>query len=148
MNKSNSNQVYVDTKDIIVNEVNEVLSFLESNDLKLDQIIEEIEKREKLVEDKFDEADFETIYSFYSTMRHSVNYWAPSNEGGEGGFDNFVNIQSKTNYSKSLQMKSKINWWKVGGCDAVGALVGCRGGIWGAVITGAGASVISIIMQW
>lgn len=134
-------------KEDVQNEVYEVLDFLESNDLTLTQIVEEIVNREILAEQKFEQDDLETIYSFYSTLRHSANYWAPESEGGEGGFDSFINTQSKTNHSKSSQMK-KINWWKVGGCDAVGALVGCRGGFWGAVIVGAGASVISIIMQY
>ena len=145
-NKSfNSKSFFIASKENIQYEVNEVLDLLESNDLTLDEIINEVDRREKLVSDKFDEEDFETIYSFYSTMRHSFTYWAPTDQGGEGGFDNFVSNYS--NKSQTSAKVKKINWWKVGGCDVVGALVGCRGGFWGAVIVGAGASVISIIMQ-
>ena len=146
-NKSDKSKNYsIVSKESIQNEVNEVLDLLESDYLTLDDIINDVDKREKLVSEKFDEEDYEAIYSFYSTMRYSFTYWAPTEEGGEGGFDSFTNNYS--NKSNTFSRARKINWWKVGGCDVVGALVGSRGGIWGAVIVGAGASTISIIMQW
>lgn len=145
--RSNNNEIYIDLKLNIQTEVNEVLTYLQSENLTLNEILNEIKKREIQLVNKFSGDDLEAMYIFYSTWRHSSLYWAPTSEGGEGGFDNYE-ILNNPQSQKSTNKNSKINWWKVGGCDLVGALVGCRGGIWGAVITGAGASVISIIMQW
>ncbi|MDO5104270.1 hypothetical protein [Capnocytophaga sp.] len=124
-----------------------VLDFLNSNKLTLTEILEEVKKRESIAAEKFKQDELEGIYAFYSTLKHSAKYWAPKKEGGEGDFDNFTAKQYQASYAKTARM-AHINRWKVGGCDAVGALVGCRGGVWGAVITGAGASAISVIMQW
>lgn len=146
LQKNTSTPTYIYARKNIQDEVNEVLDFLDSNELTLTGILEEIKKREIIATKKFKQDELESIYSFYSTLRHSAKYWAPEKEGGEGGFDNYATKQYQAGYSITAR-KAEITWWKVGACDAIGALVGCRGGFWGAVITGAGASAISIIMQ-
>ncbi|MFJ1330173.1 hypothetical protein [Capnocytophaga canimorsus] len=144
--KSTSNSTYIYARKNIQDEVNDVLDFLDSNELTLAGILEEVKKREIIAVGKFKQDELESIYSFYSTLRHSAKYGAPEKEGGKGGFDKYIAKQHQASYSKTAR-EADINWWKVGGCDAIGALVGSRGGFWGAVITGAGASAISVIMQ-
>lgn len=72
-------------------------------------------------------------------------FWSPITEGGEGRFEQYC---CEFESDKWL-LNNRIRWWKVAACDAVGVTVGAiLGGGKGALVTGIGASSISIIMQW
>ncbi|MDM1373754.1 hypothetical protein [Myroides marinus] len=148
---NNKNYLYSvnNNTDVIKNEVFEDLDKIDLLGGNLKNILFYINEREKNVENKFNEEnDRNSMYSFYATLRHSFVFWAPINEGGEGNFDKYMS-EKNNNDSLSISIRGSINWWKVGGCDAVGATVGgIMGGPKGALVTGAGASIISIIMQW
>ncbi len=130
---------------LVSSELLDVIHFLETCDANLFKMLEEIDHRESLVDFEFREKNSEIIYSFFATLKFSLKFWAPINEGGEGRvqryYDEFEGDQEELN--------DRIVWWKVAACDAVGAAVGAiLGGGKGALVTSLGASSISIIMQW
>lgn len=129
-------------------EINEVLDLLESQSWELESLLTVMGEREKNIPATLNEQEQLAIYSMYSTLRHSMSYWAPANEGGEGGFDAYNNSVTSQSTKSGDLISGKIKWWKVGAVDLIGAAMGAySGGIGGALVVGGGASLIAIIMQ-
>lgn len=89
--------------------------------------------------------DQQKYLAFLSTMKHSSYFWDVSGENGRQYLNSnttFLSGPSNQFYERDDSAFMLINWWKVLGCDCVGAIVSL-----GNPIAAAGSSVCSIIGQ-
>ena len=136
------NELYsqLNMKVIVYNELSNILGRLDKDFNSLSELENWIENRKPYINRNFSGKEKEQVVAFYSTLLHSANFWAPKNENGQGGYDQFVAENGKAWGWK--------NWLKVAACDAVGAVGGAILGNWpGAVVGGVVASACSAINQ-
>lgn len=126
-------------------EIQNVIEYVSEKDWNLNELTNYLTSQEQLLNGKnYNDFDKSSLFSYYATYRHSIEFWAPINQGGQGGLDNFIS----ENNINTPEGWDNVNWWKTGGVDAIGALMGARGGWIGALIGCVGASAISVIMQY
>jgi gamma-glutamylcyclotransferase (GGCT)/AIG2-like uncharacterized protein YtfP len=133
------------TPDVMLEELKDEISTESYNITKQDiesleamkdynEVAEYVEERRQSVE--LNEGDKSIYLSFLSVLKHSAYLW---DENGENAGQNIG----------GNGINAKINWWKVAGCDAVGAIGGgIIGGGNGALVGACVASACSGINQW
>ena len=81
-------------------------------------------------------------------MKHSAYFWSPRAFGSSGVGDDLIEMleNSEDNSGVSGNFWRRINWWRVAGSDAVGALGGFfMGGPKGSIIMGLASSALYVI---
>lgn len=133
-----SNDLYALVKKDLDNTVNM------ENSTSIDSYVQQV--KSELSNSLLHSIDQSKYLEFLSTLKHSSYFWDVSGENGRQ-YLNISSSPSKGGPSSQFYMSNdanfmKFNWWKVLGCDCVGAIVSL-----GNPLGAAGASVCSIIGQ-